>query len=313
MKIFTDKELKLFTTVAKCSQYQLKASLEQFLKQHYKNLIFRKEAILAIGDIPIMLVAHMDTVFPNPPTDIFYDSAQSVCWSPDGLGADDRAGVYAILEIIRRGYKPHILFTTDEELGGVGVSKFVKKMKKLPRGMNLNFILQLDRHGKKDSVYYNCGNKEFQEFINSFGFVTANGSFSDISILCPTWDVAGVNLSIGYELEHTELEFLYVSDMYKTIDKVCLILDSDKNIKFDYKRDFSYKFIRGKAKAPKDLGLCHGCMQAFQTVDLIPVRQGDYCVDCYALMFSMCEVCGKSFEKNSQSLCSECRGGFNDK
>ena len=71
--------------------------------------------------------------------------------------------------------------------------------------------------------------------INSFGFKTDWGSFSDISILAPEWGIAAVNLSIGYESEHSQIERLFCRATERTIRKVCLMLeDADKVSKFVY-------------------------------------------------------------------------------
>ena len=61
----------------------------------------------------------MDTVFYNQPSEIYYDQRKAIMWSPDGLGADDRAGIFAIIQIIADGYRPSIILTTDEERGGL--------------------------------------------------------------------------------------------------------------------------------------------------------------------------------------------------
>lgn len=53
-------------------------------------------------------------------------------WSPQLLGSDDRAGVYAIIQIIEAGYKPHVIFTTDEEIGAVGAQKLIEDFPECP-------------------------------------------------------------------------------------------------------------------------------------------------------------------------------------
>lgn len=314
MKIFTDQELKLFTTIATCHQYQLKASLEKYLESHYDNIIKRKEYTIAVGDIPVVMVAHLDTVFLRPPENIYYDREKGICWSPDGLGADDRAGVFAILQIIRQGYKPHIIFTTDEEVGCLGASALTKVFRSAPKGMDIKFVIQLDRRGQKDSVYYDCGNKKFEKFINKFGFKTSYGSYSDISILCPAWGVAGVNLSIGYELEHSMTEYLSIPDMYDTIDKVCKILESTD----PHMRKFTYQGVKRqyKWKGPglKGMELCAGCLSAFDKVNLIPVEGDNFCIDCFVSFCSTCKNCGKSYVAGAvdkDRLCKECGGTEN--
>ena len=104
------------------SQKSLLKSMNTFLKKYYpsKKIVSTPDYILCEGTAPIMLVAHLDTVFKQPPKNIYYDKEEGVIWSPQGLGADDRAGVFAICQIIKAGLRPHIIFTTDEEVGGLG-------------------------------------------------------------------------------------------------------------------------------------------------------------------------------------------------
>ena len=201
-------------------QHRLKDLLKLYLKQwEYRNIISTKEYIVAEGSIPICLVAHLDTVNENPPEEIFYDQEQRVMWSPDLLGADDRAGVYAIIRILSDGYRPHIIFTTDEEKGCAGASTLVTQEPNCPLE-KIKAIFQLDRRGSEDCVFYDCDNPDFVKYIESFGFVEASGTFSDISIIAPEWEVAAVNLSVGYYNEHTNHEYLRLDELETTIERV---------------------------------------------------------------------------------------------
>lgn len=155
-------------------------------------------------------------------------------WSPQGLGADDRAGVYAIIQILEDGYRPSVLFTTDEEEGCLGAQALVAQKPKCPLE-NLKAIFQLDRRGMNDMVFYGCDNSDFEEYIEKFGFTLGLGSFSDISVIAPEWGVAAVNLSIGYEGEHTQTEILHTDWMELTIEKMRQILNaSDSMSQFAY-------------------------------------------------------------------------------
>ena len=123
MKTLNQQELKSIEQFFQLTQPQLLKAMKHFLESKYNKVISTKEYLIAVGDIPVGLVAHLDTVFKHPPTNIYYDRVKNVMWSPDGLGADDRAGVYAIAQILKTGVKPTIIFTTDEELGCVGAMK----------------------------------------------------------------------------------------------------------------------------------------------------------------------------------------------
>ena len=85
-------------------------------------------------------------------------------------------------------------------------------------------------------VFYLCENKEFIPYVESFGFVEAFGTSTDIKHICPVWDIAGVNLSIGYNDQHTENETLDITIMFNTISKVKEMLDDSSNV------DIAFKF-----------------------------------------------------------------------
>lgn len=191
------------------------------------NIFNEKEYVAAEGNIPIVLIAHLDTVFDDngrKEIQVYHDPDQGVYWSPSGLGADDRAGVHMILSILEQTkLRPHILFTTDEETiatGAEAVSKIKDKLFK-----NVSYVIELDRKGFQEAVYYDCDNKEFEQYINNFGFHTDKGTFTDISIICPNWGVAGVNLSVGYIWEHSYIEHFYSNFWYDTYRKVVRMLD----------------------------------------------------------------------------------------
>jgi hypothetical protein len=198
----------------------------------YNRITFqkkRKNYIAAEGDIPVVLVAHLDTVFDDAKTSredmsIFYDQEKKVWWSPNGLGADDRVGVYMILKLLEETtLRPHIIFTTGEETGGIGA--FAVADDKNILFDNVSYFIELDRQGYKESVYYDCDNKDFEKYINSFGFKTHDGTFTDISIICPDWEICGVNLSVGYWWEHSYIEHFYEAAWKDTFKKLIMMLE----------------------------------------------------------------------------------------
>ena len=199
----------------KMTQKELKIKLYDLLKERQMTPIFEDGFVYAKGNIPVLLVAHMDTVSENPPTDVFYQQKYDMIYNPDGiLGGDDRCGVYAIMKLLDK-YKPYILFTEDEEIGCIGASKAVEKLD-IP---DVKYIIEFDRKGKDDCVFYDCGNKKFMHYIEKFGFRTNYGTCSDISILGSAWDIASVNLSCGYYNEHTAKEYVVFEQLLNTINR----------------------------------------------------------------------------------------------
>lgn len=219
-----EQNLNLFKTVARMNKNKLQFFLCKLLKEYgYTKIVNTNMYLMAEGDLPICLCAHMDTVFTNPPRKIYYDRDAGIAWSPSGMGADDRAGITIILKILQDGFRPSLVFTDLEEKGGVGADSIVSRYADCPF-KECKALIQLDRRGVNDSVYYDCDNVDFEKKINSYGFETNWGSFSDISVLAPIWGVAAVNLSVGYENEHTTSEILSIPSMDLTYIKLKRIL-----------------------------------------------------------------------------------------
>ena len=336
--LLKNDDFHLLKTLVKANQKTLIKGLQKSVKKLYnKNQITATpDYIYCRGDLPVLLVAHCDTVFKAPPQDIYYDRQQGVIWSPQGLGADDRAGVYGILKILQMGFKPSILFTTDEEVGGIGARYFITQFP--TPDIEYRYIIELDRQGECDAVFYECNNQDFVKYIESFGFIEDWGTFSDISVICPSWGIAGVNLSIGYLGEHSKEEILKVHPMVKTIEKVCLMLQYSQNApEFEYiPRDYSkYGELYDKyAKAygwysfdPDEDDLfvnagdslkcsCYKCKKIVPRSDCIEVRKkgqtnswGYCCYDCIVDdNIGWCHCCGNAFEKiySKQYLCEAC-------
>jgi hypothetical protein len=313
----TTNEYKLFEQLVSLNQTQLHKLMGDFLKKKYDQVKITKDYIYAVGDIPIALVAHLDTVFKFPVSQMYYDPKKNVAFSPDGLGADDRAGVFAILQILKTDLRPSIIFTTDEEQGGLGASALTFDHPKCPIP-NLKYLIELDRHGSMDAVFYDCITADFIDYVEQFGFIEAKGSFSDISFLMSEWNICGVNLSIGYEDEHTYAETLNFNFLFNTVKKVEKMLQ-EKNIpdfKFEEK---PYVFSPSKnANAWKSLDFtfgvkCAKCQLSYEDYEVIPVKGTDgitkfFCPDCINSV-SWCSVCAEAYEvtpEGSETICNDC-------
>lgn len=150
--------------------------------------------------------------------EIYFDNKKNVYWSPQGLGADDRAGVYASLKIKESNENQFYLFTDGEETGGAGAYESIDSLFDFKN--RISFFIELDRKGGDDMVFYNNEPNKFKNKIKKLGFIERWGSFSDISILCQYFYLPGVNLSVGYYNPHTTSEYLKVDELEKTICKI---------------------------------------------------------------------------------------------
>lgn len=197
----------------------------------------------------VCIVAHIDTVFDDDfsryqtwssgkqwnsttkqweekeivskPRRVFHDEKKGVFWSPDGLGADDRAGMFAGLHLfntIPEEHRPFLLLTDYEEVGGVGAKEVYRAFQSDLQDVTM--FIELDRQGADDIVTYQDEGKDFIEYLEGFGFSEAFGSYSDISTFCPEFMICGANLSIGYYRQHTKEEYLIESELWATVEKV---------------------------------------------------------------------------------------------
>lgn len=227
------------------TQNELFAILENMYGKHI-SAKSKKNYILVKGKAPILLVAHLDTVHKDPVKEICKTEDGSILMSPQGIGGDDRCGVYALASIWEKSkIKPWLLFTCDEETGGVGASRFANDYadRRIRDMSDIKMIVEIDRRGKDDAVYYECDNPEFEDYITGKGFVTDYGSYSDICEIAPAMGVAAVNLSSGYYNAHTTHEYINREHLEETISKVVTIVNEsvDDEIKrFEYIRKTRY-------------------------------------------------------------------------
>lgn len=328
MKKLSLHDYKTFEQIVSLTDKGLLKTMSSFLKQKYTKVVTTNQYVYAEGTIPVVLVAHLDTVFKTPVKDMYYDSQKNVMWSPDGLGADDRAGVFSIIQILKSGFHPHVILTMGEEDGCLGAKALVAKEKECPL-VGVKFLIELDRRDSNDCVFYDCNTKDFMDFIETFGYVTAFGSFSDISVLSHHWKKCAVNLSIGYRDEHDYTETLHVGDMFRTIGKVKEILNYVSEhadmTPFVYtsvwdSKEYRHTWYKGmkNLKPYSELveDICENCGISLETYDSVPIVSTDglttnVCVDCFATLgtgLQWCEQCGNPFFPSEQSttICAHC-------
>ena len=90
-------------------------------------------------------------------------------------------------------HKPYILFTEDEEVGGVGAKKFAAAYDKNEiEPIDVKYLIELDRKGCNDMVFYECDNEEFEKYIGKFGWDSRYGTYSDICSVAPVIGKAAV-------------------------------------------------------------------------------------------------------------------------
>ena len=225
-------ELITLTKMYKMSQKELKGYVAARLYEAHRKFESGDGYVFSKGTFPVLLVAHLDTVHKKLPSKILYDPETTIASAPEGIGGDDRNGVFSVLKVLER-FDCSVLFCEDEEIGGVGAEKFIKT--ETAKGLEFNYIIEFDRMNKNDAVFYDCDNPDFTDFITKEFYKEAYGSFSDISVLAPFLGCAAVNLSCGYYKAHTKDEFVVVTEIMKSIEEACKILErTTADDKFEY-------------------------------------------------------------------------------
>lgn len=239
-------KMKQFEALVKLNQSQMKSFLKAYLEKRYEEVHCEDGFVYAQGEKPILLVAHMDTVHKDTVEQVVYENGKIS--SPQGIGGDDRCGVMMIIDVIRH-HKCSVLFAEDEEIGGVGAKKFMKSELAKNLVSKFDFIIEFDRKGSHDAVFYDCANEDFEDFVTKEYFKTNYGSFSDISIIAPELKVAAVNLSCGYYNAHTTKEYVVWDEMVKITQEAIKLIDRADGTQFEYIEelggwydDYDYKY-----------------------------------------------------------------------
>lgn len=235
-----------FVEICKKSQNALKQYVYDELGKYYEDVKAGNGWVYVKGTCPVILTAHMDTVHKEPVKD-FWGSERAdgkhIISSPQGIGGDDRCGVYMILNILETtDMRPTIIFCEDEEIGGIGSDKFLKEKITLPL---IKFFIELDRGNGNDLVFYDDDNYEFADWCEEkTGYKTAFGSFSDISHFCPAYGISGVNISCGYYNAHTTDEYVVLEEMINSIAVTKELMKAAEDEKVDTFEYVEYKYSK---------------------------------------------------------------------
>ena len=240
---------KYFKALCKLTEDELLYGLNVELEKIGCNdVIVTKDYILSHGNIPVMLFAHLDTVHREIVSEIV-DDGYTIS-SPQGIGGDDRCGVFMVLNVVKKlqkfGMRPYVCFTTEEEVGGIGVSRFIKDYP--VNEFDVKFLIEFDRANANDMVFYDCINKDWIDYVGEkTGLKEAFGSYTDICDVMSAWQVVGVNISCGYYKAHTLAEYVDFYEMWRNINKVVDWLKDEKfETRFEYIEDMkNYGYLFG--------------------------------------------------------------------
>ena len=162
-------------------------------------------------------VSHTDTVSAKKP--VRFELHEGILSNPDGvLGADDRAGVFMLSQMMDKGIKGIYIFTNGEEIGGLGASACARHQKFQDIIPNITCFIELDRQDDRDIALYGFDNDEMCKLFEDLGYKQAYGSYTDVVDLSTETGLACLNLSVGYRNQHTKREDLVLADLDFTLD-----------------------------------------------------------------------------------------------
>lgn len=222
--------MKKFEDLCYMTQKGVKEYMNKYLASKKYEVVNENGFLYAKGDVPVLLVAHMDTVHKAQCSKII--EVDGKLSSPQGIGGDDRCGVFIIANLIKK-HHCSVLLCEDEEAGGVGASKFAKT--EYIKNLDVNFMIEFDRKGSNDAVFYSCDNKDFTAHVlDHTGYKEQSGSFTDISVLMPASKLCGVNLSCGYYSPHKPDEYVVYTEMLDTINAAEALITAECEKPFEY-------------------------------------------------------------------------------
>lgn len=236
--------MKTFEDICRMTQPEVKAYMKSYLISQKYNVVDENGFLYAKGTVPVLLVAHMDTVHKAQCKTI--NNVNGRLTSPQGIGGDDRCGVFIIANLVKE-LNCSVLLCEDEEKGGIGAKKFTSATykrtdengnevkEKYIEHLDVNYMVEFDRKGNNDAVFYSCDNTDFIDFVEDMtNFKCSTGSFSDISILMPAAKLAAVNLSCGYYNAHTVVEYVVYDEMMDTIEAAKTLIKEKCDKPFEY-------------------------------------------------------------------------------
>jgi hypothetical protein len=191
------------------------------------------------------VAAHLDQVQRNHSKDfeviegndvVFGYSAKSR--SQQGLGADDKNGIWIALECLREFSDLKVAFFVGEEIGCKGSGACDLTFFK-----DCRYVIQPDRmHGHDLITSMAVGDVCSRDFVKAlgakeYGYREENGSITDVGELVERGiGISCLNLSCGYYDAHTDHEFTVLSELQNCLDFVCHIIDTltEKSYPFEY-------------------------------------------------------------------------------
>jgi len=158
-----------------------------------------------------------------------------------GIGGDDKCGVYVCLELFDRFDKLKGAFFVEEEIGMLGSRVADDKFFE-----NVGYATQFDAPSSNWITEICSGVKifddnfknEIKEVLSESGYTKfSNDPFTDVNQLSKKYDFNCLNLGCGYYKQHTDQEYVIVSEVYDSLEAGVKLLTKLGNKKYVHTKE----------------------------------------------------------------------------
>lgn len=211
----------------------LMEKLEEMSVDVYTDEVGNIYAVKGESDTYPCLACHIDQVQHQHSDDFVCIESHGVIFGyshsermQQGLGADDKNGIFICLEMLKEIDVLKCVFFVDEEIGCIGSSSCDMSFFE-----DCRYIIEPDRRGANDLITSMfCGSVCSEDFIKdirpeNFGYKEVQGSITDVGTLVEEGvGISCLNLSCGYYEAHTDHEFTVLEDLRNCMNFVRWII-----------------------------------------------------------------------------------------
>ena len=223
----------------------MKKFIKGYVKKHIPGVTFRSDHVgnlymtRGISETYPCIVAHLDQVQREHSKDFKVIETEDIIfgYSPknrkrEGLGADDKNGIWIALKCLEKYECIKVAFFISEEIGCIG-----------SRNADMNFfedtrfVIEPDRRGFENLItdisYTSLCSNDFLRDIGfeRFGYKEESGMMTDVLELKERGlGVSCINLSCGYYEPHTHEEFTVKKDLLNCLRLVEHIIENCQSV-----------------------------------------------------------------------------------
>lgn len=234
---------------------KIKKYIKRWVRENVKDAIIRTDnndgnVYIMRGDAETYpcVVAHLDQVQRNHSADFKAVETEDIIfgYSPsnrchEGLGADDKNGIWVALKCLEEFDVIKVAFFVGEEIGCIGSGRC-----DMTWFADCRYVIEPDRRGASDLITSISGNicsKEFEADIHAewFGYAPTSGLMTDVLELSERGvGLSCINLSCGYYNPHSDEEYTIKADLLNCLNFVRYIIGSLTDV-YPHKYECSYR------------------------------------------------------------------------